>query len=201
MVKFALIRHGPTEWNEQKRLQGQTDMPLSPNGRAIVSRWCIPEEISDWRWYASTMSRAQQTAELLGITPLPAPEIVEMNWGEWEGKTREEIDAEFGREFRERSLQGIDLRPKNGETPRELRNRANHWINCIAKLKKPFGAVAHQGIIRAALSLCTGWEMVGKPPVELEWASVHIFSVNKEGEFRIERLNVSLVSQVGDYKC
>ncbi|MEK9684536.1 MAG: histidine phosphatase family protein [Rhodospirillaceae bacterium] len=192
MTPLALIRHGPTEWNEQKKLQGQSDIPLSPAGWSKVARWELPQEFKEWNWYASPMSRAQQTAELLGLKPAAAPDLVEMHWGDWEGKTGSEIEAEFGDSFRHRASQGIDMRPPKGESPREVRQRVSNWITDKAKEQKPFGAVAHQGIVRAALSLATGWEMVGPPPFEMDWASVHIFTVDKDGGLSVDRLNISL---------
>ena len=192
MGKFAIIRHGPTEWNEQGRLQGQSDIPLSNSGRAKVKEWRLPVTYHKWNWFSSPMCRAQETARLLGLNPKSAPEVVEMHWGDWEGKTREEIEKEFGKEFRERLRHGIDLRPKNGETPREVRSRFKYWITHISQKHEPFGVVAHQGIIRAALSLATGWEMVGKPPFEMDWESVHIFSINSKNRIEIENLNISL---------
>ena len=116
MTSFALIRHGPTEWNEQHRLQGQSDIPLSKKGKTTVGCWQVPTEYTTWKWYASPMTRAQQTAAILGLKPDPAPDIVEMHWGDWEGKTRAEIEEEFGDSFRTRSLQGIDMRPQ-GRVP------------------------------------------------------------------------------------
>lgn len=192
MIPVALIRHGPTEWNEQKRLQGQTDVPLSDAGHAKVEGWRVPEEFLGWNWYASPMTRARQTARILGLDPAPAPEIVEMHWGDWEGKTRDEIKAEFGKEFRERTSKGIDLRPHNGESPREVRTRVEAWMKRLAQDGAPFGAVAHQGIIRAALSLATGWEMIGPPPYEMDWASVHVFAIDGDGNVEVDRLNISL---------
>ncbi len=192
MTPFALIRHGPTEWNEQHRLQGQSDIPLSKEGKTKVGCWQVPTEFTTWKWYASPMTRAQQTAAILGLKTDPAPDIVEMHWGDWEGKTRAEIEAEFGDSFRTRSTQGIDMRPPGGESPREVRARVSRWIESIANLGEPFGAVAHQGIIRAALSLATGWEMIGPPPFAMDWASVHIFTYDKIEGVEIDRFNVSL---------
>jgi len=192
MTRIALIRHGPTEWNEQKRLQGQADVPLSPDGHRKVSGWTLPAEFHDFDWVASPLTRAQQTAAALGLTPRPEPALIEMHWGDWEGLTRDELKAKYGDVFRERTSQGIDLRPHSGESPREVRARFAAWAATVAEAGRDTGAVAHQGIIRAALSLATGWVMHGPPPVEMDWSSVHLFAVERTGEVTIERLNVSL---------
>ncbi len=84
------------------------------------------------------------------------------------------------------------MRPPNGESPREVRERVSNWITATAQNKEPFGAVAHQGVVRAALSLATGWEMVGPPPFEMDWSSVHIFTVDDKGALAVDRLNISL---------
>lgn len=195
MSHLALIRHGPTEWNEAKRLQGQTDVPLSERGQAAVDKWQVPDEFKDWIWYASPMTRAQQTAASLGLEVIPEPSLVEMHWGDWEGKTREEIKAAYGDEFRQRAAKGLDLRPHNGESPREVRARVADWIVKIAATGEKTGAVCHQGIIRAALSLATGWEMTGPPPYEMDWESVHVFALDPDGTVSVDRLNVSMVGK------
>ncbi|MEE8333413.1 MAG: histidine phosphatase family protein [Alphaproteobacteria bacterium] len=192
MTRIALIRHGPTEWNEQHRLQGQTDVPLSVDGERKVDGWTLPAEFHDYDWVASPLTRAQQTAAALGLTPRPEPSLIEMDWGDWEGFTRDELIERYGDGFRERTAQGIDLRPHNGESPREVRARFAEWAAGVALSGRDTGAVAHQGIIRAALSLATGWIMMGKPPAKMDWSSVHLFAVDENGVVTIERLNVSL---------
>ena len=62
MTLVALIRHGPTEWNEERRLQGRADRPLSAAGRARVAGWRVPGEYRDFEWVASPLKRARQTA-------------------------------------------------------------------------------------------------------------------------------------------
>lgn len=192
MTHIALIRHGPTEWNEQKRLQGRTDVPLSPEGHRKVSGWTLPAEFHAYDWVASPLTRAQQTAAALGLSPRPEPALIEMHWGDWEGLTRDELIEKYGDGFKNRTAQGIDLRPHNGESPREVRARFAEWAMRVAESGRDTGAIAHQGIIRAALSLATGWIMLGPPPYEMDWSSVHLFAVGESGEVTIERLNVSL---------
>lgn len=192
MTPIALIRHGPTEWNEQRRLQGHADRPLSEAGRRAVSRWRLPEAFRDYRWFSSPLSRARETASLLGITFETEPAVIEMDWGEWEGHTREELMERYGEEMIRRTALGLDLRPHGGETPREVRDRFAAWAARVAADGTPTGAVAHQGIIRAALSMATGWNMLGKPPVRMGWASVHVFGVLDDGTVSIAEMNVSL---------
>lgn len=194
MIPLALIRHGPTTWNEQRRLQGQTDVPLSPNGDATVRGWRVPDAFAGFDWVASPLSRAAQTAALLNLTAATEPAIMEMHWGDWEGHTHAELQAKYGDEFRRRAAKGLDLRPHGGESPRDVRTRVQGWLAEVARRGRPLGAVTHQGVIRAVISLATGWTMVTPPPHKLDWASVHLFVVAADGSVAIDRLNISLTA-------
>jgi probable phosphoglycerate mutase len=191
-MRLALIRHGPTEWNEARRLQGIADVPLSAAGLETVRAWRVPDTYLGFSWVASPLVRARETARILGLDCAVEPLIREMNWGAWEGRTREELIRDYGEEFHARTARGLDLRPHDGESPREVRERFAAWVARCAGGNRDMGAVTHQGIIRAALSLATGWEMVGKPPVRMDWAAVHVFRVDRDGSVAIEAMNVSL---------
>jgi probable phosphoglycerate mutase len=52
-------------------------------------------------------------------------------------------------------------------------------------------------VIRALLALATGWDMTGKPPMRLDWRSVHFFVAHDDGSVAVERLNVPLVIEAG----
>lgn len=192
MIEVALIRHGPTDWNEQRKIQGHADRPLSDAGREKVAGWRLPDEFRHFDWFASPLSRATETARLLGIEFETEPALIEMDWGDWEGHTRDELLHKYGEEMTRRTAMGLDLRPHAGESPREVRERFADWAAGVAARGRPAGAVAHQGIIRAALSLATGWDMLGKPPVKMDWASVHVFTVGDRGKMEAARLNISL---------
>ena len=198
MTQIALIRHGPTDWNAEHRLQGRTDRPLSDEGRVEVAGWRVPDAYREFQWVSSPLSRAQQTAEILSLrVDRLEPAIIEMDWGAWEGHTRSELEEIYGEEVSIRAAKGLDLRPHEGESPRDVRDRVAAWAREIAAAEQHTGAVCHQGIIRAALSLATGWSMVGKPPEKMDWASVHIFEADTDGGFHISALNVSLIEDGG----
>ena len=193
MTLVALIRHGPTGWNAERRLQGRADMPLSADGRARVADWRVPDEYRGFEWVSSPLKRARQTAEILQL-PVARVEraIVEMDWGDWEGRTRRELDEKYGAEVAERAAMGLDLRPHNGESPREVRARVAGWMESVAAAGRPVGAVCHQGIIRAALSLATGWTMIEKPPFTMDWDSLHLFRANVGEALEIVEMNIGL---------
>jgi broad specificity phosphatase PhoE len=195
MTLVALIRHGPTEWNEAKRIQGRHDPPLSAAGRAEVRTWRVPAEIAAFDWVASPMSRAVETARLLGAPATLAtdPRLVEMDWGAWEGLTLAEVRQSHGEAARANEARGLDFRPHGGESPREVQIRVGAWLREVAAGRRATLAIAHKGVIRATYALATGWDMMAKPKEKLAWAAAHLFELDDGGRPRIDRLNLPLV--------
>jgi probable phosphoglycerate mutase len=165
-----LIRHGSTAWNEQGRMQGRADLPLSPEGRAQVLRWRLPEAWADARWLCSPLRRAAETAALLTDRPITIElRLIEMDWGAWEGRTLAELRAEAPAAMAANEARGLDFRPPGGESPREVRTRLECLFADLATTDRAalVVCVSHKGVIRAALSLATGWDMTSKPPLRL----------------------------------
>jgi broad specificity phosphatase PhoE len=192
MTELALIRHGPTDWNAEKRLQGRADRHLSAAGREVVAGWVLPPALAGYDWVASPLCRARETAEMLGLTVTIEPAIIEMDWGAWEGATLDELRRRYGAEYDRRTAKGLDFRPHGGESPRAVRARVGVWMKAIAAGGRATGAVTHQGVIRAALSLATGWEMLGKPPERMDWAAAHLFEIAEGGAVTVQQMNISL---------
>ena len=109
-VDLTLLRHGPTDWNEAGRIQGRTDRPLSGAGRVRVRDWRLPAALRDHRWVASPLARARETAALLGHGEADiVPELIEANWGDWEGETLGDLRDRFGESMTSLEAQGLDL--------------------------------------------------------------------------------------------
>ena len=85
-----LLRHGLTEYNAQKRYQGQRDIPLSPEGLAQLRRADIDPKIV----YISTLQRTRQTAEVLfpDAELVPVDGLKEMCFGSFEGRNYIEME-------------------------------------------------------------------------------------------------------------
>ena len=176
-------------------MQGQADIPLSPDGIERVETWCVPKRFIKYRWFVSPLMRAQQTASILGLKIKTERAIIEMDWGKWDGLTGQELQEKYGEGFSQRKKEGIDLRPDGGETPREVRQRVKEWVGRVSQNGLPTGAVSHQGIIRATISLATGWNMINPPPEEIKWDAIHLFEINENGVVEIKELNISLIPE------
>lgn len=92
MTKFYIVRHGQTDYNKEKRFQGRLDIPLNETGLAQAKE--IAENLANVHFdaiYISPLTRAKQTAsEIINnhadAECFEAPEIIERNFGEYEGE-------------------------------------------------------------------------------------------------------------------
>ncbi len=158
-----------------------------------VEQLRVTTEFLEFTWFARPLTRAQKTASILGLRVEIEPAIIEMDWGEWEGKTGPELREKYGDEFILRQKQGMDLRPDGGESPRDVRGRVGEWVESVSKKGVPTGAVAHQGIIRAMVSLATGWNMINPAPKQIDWDAIQLFKIMPDGSVQIDQLNISLI--------
>ena len=182
MTRLALIRHGITEWNLQKRIQGSIDKPLSDLGRRQLRSLEIPADYVNDCWYCSPLQRARETAELLKLRDcLIEPALTEMNWGDWEGKVLKPLRKQLGDVMRDNESRGVDFCPPGGESPREVQVRLKPWLRQLAKSKVNSAAIVHKGIIRCIYALACDWDMRGESPVDFAWDAIHQFELDANG--------------------
>ncbi|RDV83420.1 alpha-ribazole phosphatase [Ammonifex thiophilus] len=156
--KIYLVRHGETIWNHALRYQGHADIPLNERGKrqaeALAER-LKGEEFA--AFYASDLQRALDTARIVarphGKEVIPLASLREINFGAWEGLTREEIKKRFP-EVAERWWQApYHTRLPGGETLAEVAARAVGTLKEIAERhpESKVLVVSHGGTIRAAI--------------------------------------------------
>ncbi len=196
-MKLALLRHGPTEWNALGKVQGHTDIPLSDEGLAKMAALRLP--LAAPRLYASPLLRARQTVEALGLKDAVLDaRLMEQNWGIWEGLTRAEILSRHGADAFEKagSKQGEAFRPGGGESTGELHARVAAFLKDVAQEDSDAIAVAHLGVLRAAYTLATGWDMATPMPAELDVSKILLLSLDGQGMPSIASLNLEFSSKI-----
>ena len=90
-MRLYLVRHGETDWNTQRRLQGRADIPLNEFGKSLaVKTGKGLDNIKFDVCYTSPLLRAKETAELIlagrDIEIISDERIIEMSFADWEGK-------------------------------------------------------------------------------------------------------------------
>lgn len=197
MTWLLMIRHGITSWNVDRRVQGHTDVPLSEHGRKILAEQSVPQAFASFRVVSSPLRRASQTAEMLNCpVELQEPALMEMSWGDWEGRTLDSLRMEEGTRMQLREARGLDFQPPGGESPRQVQARLLLWFRQLARDGRPTLAFTHKGVIRAGLALACNWDMLGRMPVRLDWRRGHLFRLGADGAPRLVEPNICLAREV-----
>ncbi|NJO28598.1 MAG: histidine phosphatase family protein [Richelia sp. SL_2_1] len=100
-IRLLLVRHGETDWNQQNKYQGQTDIPLNENGKLQSQKVAdFFKDVSIDKVFSSSLLRAKQTAEIIlqhhqNVNLELNDGFKEIIHGLWEGKVEAEIEQEF----------------------------------------------------------------------------------------------------------
>jgi probable phosphoglycerate mutase len=193
MTLLGMIRHGRTAWNNDGRLTGRADIPLTDEGRLALAGLRPPKQLDGATWHVSPLLRARQTAALLSQTEVHIDErLVEMDFGAYEGRTLEELRADPNAGMAANEDNGLDFLPPGGESPRMLQQRLRPFLADLGQAGGLHIAVAHKSVIRAIFAAAYEWDMMGRPPVKLRWDRAHLFRLDGTGGLRPWRMNVAL---------
>lgn len=138
-LKLYITRHGQTQWNTQRKLQGWKNSDLTQKGildaEALADRL---EDIDFTHIYTSTQRRAVETAEIIkkdrNIDIVQLEELKEIGFGQWEGMPMKEIQDKYKDEFDIYLNQPHLYKPTlNGESYEEIFNRVKEAIKKIIK--------------------------------------------------------------------
>ena len=150
MTILLLARHGETDWNRERRVQGHTDRPLNPAGQAQARELAGTLELEPLdAVYSSDLGRAYDTALAVakprGLEVVQVTALRERHFGTWEGLT----DAEILRRFPQASSGPWG----DGEAPDEMAVRVVAALRTIAAQHTggQVLVVSHGGPIRAIL--------------------------------------------------
>ena len=186
MTKLYLLRHGAIEWPEANCFIGQTDAPLSSQGRQQARAWRDewPDPAVGCVW-SSDLSRTIQTAEIIfdgrSAELRTCSQLREIRLGEWEGVPRSRIRELHPHLWAARGKDLAGFRPPGGESFRDLRDRAVPRILQIAE-QSPERAciVTHAGVIRVLICHFLQIPLPNLFRIHLDYASLSIISYSSE---------------------
>ena len=193
-TEIILIRHGETEWNSQKRMQGHSNSDLSSVGQAQIQalgQWM--KNVHFDQIYSSDSLRAKQTAE--AITQFSGHDLKidlrlrEKNLGVFEGLTSEEARERHPEVFRLFKTAGSKYVIDEGESTQQLQDRALEIVEEI-RIKHPEERVllvTHGGFIRVVMKHSLGLSL--ETPTR--------FLIRNTGVFRLVWEDKWIVSQMG----
>ena len=179
-TRIIAIRHGETAWNVDTRIQGHLDIPLNDTGlwqARQVARALAGEPLS--AIYASDLQRAHTTAraiaEVTGAPLVPEPALRERSFGELEGRTFAEIEAELPEQARRWRQRDPHFAPEGGETLVQLRERIAATTHRLAALHTGglVVLVAHGGVLDVLYRLATGQELQAPRTWQLSNAAIN----------------------------
>jgi len=131
--RLVLVRHGATEWSSSGQHTGTTDVPLTEDGERDARRLGVRmAEFDLGRVLASPLSRARRTAELAGLAPELDDDLVEWDYGGYEGRTTQEIRESLGDPTWTVFDDGVVAGPTPGETVEEVAARASRVLARVA---------------------------------------------------------------------
>jgi len=192
----ALLRHFPTDWNVEHRLQGRVDRPLTAGSLAELARLALPAPWDAARIIASPLTRAVRTAEALTSGPVPTdPRLIELEWGQWEGKRGADLLADPNSGFRPVEDWGWECRPPGGESPQDAWDRVRPALAEIAADGRPTVLVIHRGLIRVILAKAWGWNFDRPEPFRIKKAKLCPVVLEPDGQPRDPAPIVPLVER------
>ncbi|MCM1512232.1 MAG: histidine phosphatase family protein [Oxalobacter formigenes] len=171
-AEILIIRHGQTDWNVSKRLQGHSDIPLNAKGREQAA--ALAETLRDEKLdaiFSSDLKRALETAHAIArlhnLPVQPDPAFRERSYGAFEGLSREEIKTRYPESHAAWYAADPDYTFPPGERPAEsMRAFHNRVIDALCRIARPYAGkkivlIAHFGILEAA------YRVVHRTPLEV----------------------------------
>jgi broad specificity phosphatase PhoE len=196
MLNVYLLRHGQTPYNaDGNRYCGRTDIELTEKGiseaRSVYARL---KDVHLDAVYSSPLIRARRTAELAsGRSNVQTDaRLIEVDFGEWENKTREEFIAEDPRSWEAWSRDPENYRAGNtGETGGEVVNRLEAFFNEM--LTRHAGqtilVTGHNGTNRLYMAHALGMPLQYYRRLFQENSAITLFELSGDGGFTLKKLN------------
>jgi len=177
--QIFLVRHGETEWSRSGQHTGRTDIPLTPRGEAQAERLGQALRGKYLTAWTSPLNRARETCRLAGVEhPQVDPDLMEWNYGIFEGRTTLDIRKEIP----DWSVWTSPI--TNGETLEQVATRASQVLERATQATTGHIALFAHGHILRILAAC--W--IGLPPLTAHYLALDTATISVLGHERETRV-------------
>lgn len=159
MVKLYITRHGETQWNREKRMQGWKDSDLTPEGEGdALALAQVLKRVSFEAVYSSPIGRARKTTELIVDDALITfdEDLREIGMGDWEGRTQDEVRNADPERFHTFWNNPHVYESETGETFNQVMKRVESFLKKVQAHKGTILVVTHSIFIKALLAHVKG---------------------------------------------
>ena len=168
-MKLYIIRHGQTDWNIAKKIQGRQDIPL--NERGHFQAQCLGKAMENrpiTAVFSSPQIRAMETAIAVaspaGVPVIPVRDLMEINYGVWEGKT--ELLRDDRALYEAWWSHPAETAPPEGESINQVNERCRQaWKEIKPQLTGDAAIVAHGGLLAHFMEQLLGSESIAASTV------------------------------------
>jgi len=196
MTTILLIRHGETVGNREGLFRGQRDFPLNEHGMRQTK--ALVQELSCWRIdaiYSSPLSRATETARPLaeprGLPVIQEAGFLDLHFGDWEGRSKEEVAQEEPELWKLWMSQPERLAREGTETLAQVQRRAYLALERIVQEQagKTIAVVSHRAVLKALIARCLGIPEPYFWKIHLDTASYSLLEQSVERGYALTLLN------------
>lgn len=187
-TRICFVRHGETDWNAEKRIQGQLDIGLNETGRAQALATAFG--LAHHRFaaiYASDLTRAlhtaQAAAERLGLEVHIAPGLRERHYGIFQGLTAAEGAVQHPQAHAHYAVRDPDYAFENGESLRALAARIALGVDDMVRhhAGQTLLAVTHGGVLDIIYRRATGRSLEAPRDFTIPNAALNWFDIDAHG--------------------
>ncbi|MHB1053343.1 MAG: histidine phosphatase family protein [Thiobacillus sp.] len=162
-TRICFIRHGETDWNVARRIQGHTDIPLNETGRAQALAMAFNAAHQHFRAiYSSDLMRTMETAQVLAQREdqdvKPLAQLRERHYGVFQGITAAEGAERYPEAYAHYVARDLDYDFETGESLRALAERVSEGIDWLLRHHsgQTIAAVSHSGVLDVIYRRATG---------------------------------------------
>ena len=187
-MRLILVRHGETMWNRENRILGHTDIELSEKGRKQAKRLGVALKDEDvTAIYSSSLRRARETADEIAryhhLEVIPEDAFMELDAGELDGLTFEEVMKRYGEFLKEWANNASSLKIPGGESIAEVQRRAWSAVSKLVDIhaNETVIVVSHSLAIQSMINKALEMNLSNLRRLRLDLASISILNFGKSG--------------------